>query len=67
MRRPEEHIIDSAGERQLRTIFEPLGWTVNKLEHDYGIDFLVEVFRNYQSTGVSFKVQLKRFCCRNHS
>jgi hypothetical protein len=59
MRRPNDHIPDSAGERQLRSIFEPLGWTVNKLEHDYGIDFLVEVFRDHQSTGVLFKVQLK--------
>lgn len=59
MRRPQEHITDSAGERQLRSIFEPLGWTVSKLEHDYGIDFVVEVFRESHSTGVSFKVQLK--------
>lgn len=59
MRRPEEHITDSSGERQLRSIFEPLGWTVNKLEHDYGIDFLVEVFREHLSTGILFKVQLK--------
>jgi hypothetical protein len=67
MRRPEEHITDSAGERQLRTIFEPLGWTVNKLEHDYGIDFLVEVFCDYQSTGVSFKVQLKSSTASRYS
>jgi hypothetical protein len=67
MRRPEEHITDSAGERQLRTIFERLGWTVNKLEHDYGIDFLVEVFRDYQSTGVSFKVQLKSSTASRYS
>jgi hypothetical protein len=59
MKRPEQHITDSAGERQLRSIFEPLGWTVNKIEHDYGVDFEVEVFRDGRTTGATFKVQLK--------
>jgi len=47
------------GQTQLRTILEPLGWTVNKVEHDYGVDFDVEIFRDFKSTGVTFKIQLK--------
>ncbi|MGA2073720.1 MAG: DUF4365 domain-containing protein [Terriglobia bacterium] len=50
---------DSAGERLLRSILEPLGWTVNRIEHDYGVDFEVEVFWEGRTTGVTFKVQLK--------
>lgn len=59
MKRPEQHITDAAGERQLRSVLEPLGWTVNKIEHDYGVDFEVEVFHSGKTTGVAFKVQLK--------
>ena len=47
------------GENQLRSIFVPLGWTVNKIEHDYGADFEIEIFHDHKSTGASFKVQLK--------
>lgn len=59
MKRPRQHVIDSMGEAQLRSVFEPLGWTVNRVEKDYGIDFEVEVFRDSSSTGMTFKVQLK--------
>ena len=59
MKRPRQHIIDSLGEAQVRSIFEPLGWTVTKIDPDYGIDFEIEVFDDAESTGASFKVQLK--------
>lgn len=59
MKRPRQHVIDSMGETQLRSVFEPLGWTVSRVEKDYGIDFEVEVFRDSKSTGITFKVQLK--------
>ncbi|MEW6211056.1 MAG: DUF4365 domain-containing protein [Acidobacteriota bacterium] len=61
MKRPQQHITDTLGEAQMRAIFEPLGWTVNKVEGgaDYGHDFEVEVFRDFESTGIAFKVQLK--------
>lgn len=59
MKRPQQHITDAAGERQLRSIFEPAGWTVNKIEHDYGVDFEVEVFHKGRTTGATFKIQLK--------
>jgi hypothetical protein len=59
MRRPEAHEIDSFGKTQLRAAFDSLGWTVNSVENDYGVDFEVEVFHDRQSTGVTFKIQLK--------
>lgn len=31
MKRPEQQIIDDAGERQMKSIFEPLGWAVRPL------------------------------------
>lgn len=43
----------------MRSIFEPLGWAVRKLDKDNGIDFEIEIFDNFKSTGVFFKVQLK--------
>ena len=59
MKRPEQHVTDTLGIAQMRACFEPLGWTVNKIENDYGCDYEVEVFRNGQTTGISFKLQLK--------
>jgi hypothetical protein len=45
----------------MRTVFESLGWAVREIpqDTDVGIDFEVEVFENYKSTGILFKVQLK--------
>jgi hypothetical protein len=59
MKRPQQQIIDDAGERLMRSVFEPLGWAVRKQDKDNGIDFDIEIFENYKSTGVFFKVQLK--------
>lgn len=43
----------------MRDIFEPLGWAVRTVHKDNGIDFDIEIFVNFKSTGVFFKVQLK--------
>lgn len=59
MKRPDEHLTDSAGKRLLRDALEPLGWTLNETSDDYGIDFDVEVFAGGESTGITFKLQLK--------
>jgi hypothetical protein len=59
MKRPRQQITDDAGERQMKSIFEPLGWAVRKLDKDNGIDFEIEIFVDFKSTGVFFKVQLK--------
>lgn len=54
-----KHITDELGQAQLRSVFVPHGWVVNKVEHDYGIDFEIEIFEQHKSTGASFKVQLR--------
>src|SRR5580658_3460373 len=59
MKRPEQHVTDTLGVAQMRACFEGLGWTVNKIENDYGADYDVEVFQNGQTTGIAFKLQLK--------
>jgi len=59
MERPQSHITDSLGKAQMRSIFESVGWAVNEIEDDYGIDFDVQLFEDGKATGEWFKVQLK--------
>lgn len=37
----------------------PNEWYIDKPEHDYGIDYIVNIVTNNQVTGLSFSVQLK--------
>jgi Domain of unknown function (DUF4365) len=67
MDRPHSHVINDRGELQLHTVFASVGWSVNKLENDYGIDFDVEIFKEHRSTGEWFKVQLKSSECTQYS
>lgn len=57
--KPEEHDINRAGKRLLRELLEPLGWVVNDVQEDYGIDSNVQVFDGRSPTGAWFHVQLK--------
>lgn len=57
MKRPEQHVTDSAADAIFRSIFAE--WSVNGSERDYGWDYVVEVFRNRESTGFLFSAQLK--------
>ncbi|HLG95251.1 MAG TPA: DUF4365 domain-containing protein [Bryobacteraceae bacterium] len=57
MKRPEQHTTDSQGDAIFRTVFAD--WAVNASELDYGWDYVVEVFRNGASTGLTFHAQLK--------
>jgi hypothetical protein len=59
MERPQSHVTDTFGEAQMRAVFEPLGWVVNVIHSDYGVDFDVQMFERNQATGEWFKVQLK--------
>jgi hypothetical protein len=45
----------------MRIIFESRGWAVREIQQDtdVGIDFEIEVFENFNWTGILFKVQLK--------
>lgn len=57
--KPIQHEIDRRGKRLLRNLLEPLGWVINDVEEDYGIDSNVQIFEDGKSTGDWFHVQLK--------
>jgi hypothetical protein len=65
--KPEQHETDRAGKRLLREVLEPLGWVVNDVQEDYGIDFNVQVFDGKSPTGAWFQVQLKSSGSTNYS
>ncbi len=67
MKRPQAHIIDSLGEAQMRAIFEPLGWAISNIQHDYGVDFDIQIFAGKEATGEWFKVQLKSSAATKYS
>lgn len=43
----------------MRAAFVSVGWAVNRIESDYGVDFDIQVFEQTKATGEWFKVQLK--------
>jgi hypothetical protein len=57
--KPQQHDVNRAGKRLLRVVLEPLGWVVNDVQEDYGIDCIVQVFDRRSPTGAWFHVQLK--------
>lgn len=65
--KPKGHDIDSAGERLLREVLEALGWVVNAVQKDYGIDYNVQVFEGTSPTGTWFHVQLKSSASSEYS
>jgi len=42
---------DRAGKRLLRSALEPVGWIVNDVQEDFGIDSNVQVFEGPTPTG----------------
>lgn len=65
--KPDGHDINAAGERLLREVLEPLGWVVNAVEKDYGIDYNVQAFDGKSPTGTWFHVQLKSSASSEYS
>ena len=59
IQKSEQQDIDRAGRRILRGALEPLGWVLNGIDEDYGIDYDVQVFVDGSPNGIWFKVQLK--------
>jgi hypothetical protein len=51
-KRPNSHIIDTAGAQLLRRVL-PDAWVVREYQPDYGIDFAVEAFDSYGGSFVS--------------
>lgn len=58
MRRPKAHEIDELAQRVFQDAMPP-GWVHRKQHPDYGVDYLVEIFKNEKPTGIQFAVQLK--------
>jgi len=59
MKRPEQHVTADKGITQVRSAFEGFGWTVEPVTKDYGVDLNVEVFAGGETTGITFKVQVR--------
>jgi hypothetical protein len=57
VKRPQQHVTDSESDALFQGIFAK--WSVNGSKRDYGWDYVVEVFRNGESTGFLFNGQLK--------
>lgn len=58
MHRPRQHVLETTARKALEQII-PDEWIVRPLTPDYGIDFLVEVFKDNKATGNFFYIQLK--------
>lgn len=57
MKRPEQHETDSDADALFRATFSK--WAITPSERDYGWDYIVEFFKEHESTGVMFAGQLK--------
>lgn len=57
MQRPKEHVTDDRGDAILRAALAE--WAVNRIEKDYGSDYLIEAFRDRKATGLKLNAQLK--------
>ncbi|MCW5924913.1 MAG: DUF4365 domain-containing protein [Saprospiraceae bacterium] len=58
MKRPTQHITETISQRIFENLI-PVEWVVREIKPDYGIDYLIEVFKSGKSTGITFFVQLK--------
>ena len=58
MQRPRQHIIETESKKSLNAII-PDHWVLRELSPDYGLDFMVEIFKGDNSTGNIFYLQLK--------
>ena len=56
--RPNNHILETESSKFFQNQV-PNDWYIDKPDHDYGIDFNVNIVINNQVTGLNFSVQLK--------
>lgn len=63
----QQQQIDRDGCRLLREALEPLGWLVNEIRYDYGIDYDVQVLAENTPNGIWFKIQLKSSASTEYS
>jgi len=58
MKKTRKHIIQTISNKAFSSIV-PDEWAARELDQDYGLDFMLEIFENEESTGKIFFVQLK--------
>lgn len=58
MQRPRQHIVETESKKELSSII-PDQWVTRELSPDYGLDFMIEIFKGESSTGGIFYLQLK--------
>lgn len=58
MKRPRQHIIETKSKKRFEALV-PDTWVARELNADYGLDYLIEIFKDNNSTGHLFFVQLK--------
>ena len=57
--RPDNHITGDKAVRKISDKLIPEEWTISIPESDYGLDMLIEVVHNNQTTGRLFFIQSK--------
>jgi tetratricopeptide (TPR) repeat protein len=57
-KRASAHVLSGQSTKALQDAL-PAEWTVEARQHDYGVDFEVEIFEGGTTTGLLFSVQLK--------
>lgn len=58
MKRPYQHIIETTSRKAFENLL-PDEWVVRPLNPDYGIDYIIEIFKDNKFTGKFFYVQVK--------
>ena len=58
-KRPRQHILEDLAGSRLRKSFGECGWTIEELNEDYGLDFLVRIFEAGIVTPLAFFIQSK--------
>lgn len=58
-KRPRTHVIEDESTQAFQSALSRSNFVVRKPDHDYGVDFEVEIFEAGEVTGLTFKVQMK--------
>lgn len=58
--RHNSHILETESSKYFNNCI-PNEWFIDKPDHDYGVDYIVNIAVNNQVTGLNFSVQLKKY------
>jgi hypothetical protein len=67
IQKTEQQDVDFEGRRLLNQALAPLGWVLNRIEDDFGIDYDLQVFVEGNADGLWLKIQLKSSASSNLS